>query len=160
MWDEIARLTQLEGLTILLTTHYLEEADKLAQRLAIVDKGLVVAEGAPEELKGEMRGDTITLQFAEPPSADLVRETLTRVPGVTEVATDTRVVRARADEGASALPLVIANLEDVGIVAQSVTVARPSLDDVYLRYAGRAFAQADSEAGSSPGSPAGSEAKR
>jgi ABC-2 type transport system ATP-binding protein len=145
MWGEMERLSQEEGLTILLTTHYLEEADRLAQHLAIVDKGRVVAEGSPEELKGELRGDTITLQFAEPPAPERVRGVLDRVPGVTEVSTNTNTVWARADVGARVLPLAIAELEEDGLLVQSVTVARPSLDDVYLRYAGRAFAQADSE---------------
>ena len=63
MWDEIARLTQLERLTILLTTHYLEEADRLARRLAIVDRGHVVADGEPEQLKGELRGDAIVVEL-------------------------------------------------------------------------------------------------
>jgi ABC-2 type transport system ATP-binding protein len=76
-----------------------------------------------------------------------VHRALTRVPGVSEVAVDGRTVRARADVGARALPLAIAALEDDGLIVQSVTVARPSLDDVYLRYAGRAFAQADAQAG-------------
>jgi ABC-2 type transport system ATP-binding protein len=145
MWGEMERLSKDEGLTILLTTHYLEEADRLAQRLAIVDKGQVVAEGSPEELKGELRGDTITLQFPEPPSPERVQRVLDRVPGVTEVTTNTNIVWARADVGAQVLPLAIAELEEDGLMVQSVTVARPSLDDVYLRYAGRAFAQADSE---------------
>jgi ABC-2 type transport system ATP-binding protein len=79
-----------------------------------------------------------------PVPADRVRAVLNRVPGVTEVAVDTTVVRARADVGARALPLAIAELETEGLPVQSVTVARPSLDDVYLRYAGRAFALADS----------------
>ena len=145
MWAEMARLAGDEGLTILLTTHYLEEADRLAQRLAIVDKGRVVVEGTPEYLKGELEGDTIVMQMEQPVPADRVRAVLARVPGVTDVDVDTRVIHARADVGARALPLAIAELEADGLAVQSVTVARPSLDDVYLRYAGRAFAQADSE---------------
>ena len=66
MWHEIARLAGDEGLTILMTTHYLEEADGLAQRLAIVDQGIVVAEGTPDELKGELRGDAIAVELRGP----------------------------------------------------------------------------------------------
>src|SRR6185437_6037310 len=66
MWDEIARLAQGEGLTILLTTHYLEEADRLAARLAIVDRGRVVTEGTPDELKAQLRGDTVLVELAAP----------------------------------------------------------------------------------------------
>jgi ABC-2 type transport system ATP-binding protein len=145
MWAEMARLSGDEGLSILLTTHYLEEADRLAERLAIVDKGRVVAEGTPEELKGELEGDTIVMQMDQPVPAELARELLARVPGVTEVDVDTRVLRARAEVGARVLPLALAELESGGLAINSVTVARPSLDDVYLRYAGRAFALADLE---------------
>jgi ABC-2 type transport system ATP-binding protein len=145
MWAEMAHLAGDEGLTILLTTHYLEEADKLAQRLAIFDKGKVVAEGTPDELKSELQGDAIVMQLDAPASLERVRAALARVPGTSEVGVEERTVRARAEVGASALPLAIAELEAEGMVVQSVTVSRPSLDDVYLRHAGRAFAQADSE---------------
>ncbi|HLA80669.1 MAG TPA: ATP-binding cassette domain-containing protein [Thermoleophilia bacterium] len=145
MWNEMAHLAGDEGLTILLTTHYLEEADKLAQRLAIVDKGKVVAEGSPEELKSELQGDAIVMQLEVPAPVERVREVLARVEGVSDVGIDERTVRARAAVGARALPLAIAELEGDGMIVQSVTVSRPSLDDVYLRYAGRAFAEADSE---------------
>jgi ABC-2 type transport system ATP-binding protein len=96
MWSEIARLRDAEGLTILLTTHYLEEADQLAANLAIVDRGRVVAEGTPEALKAGLRGDAVHVE-----------------------------------------------LDAHAIAVASVTVARPSLDDVYLRFAGRSFAAAE-----------------
>jgi ABC-2 type transport system ATP-binding protein len=134
MWDQIARLSRDEGLTILLTTHYLEEADRLAQQLAIVDGGRVVASGTPEELKGELRGDTIQVELREP-----AERVLLALPGVSELAVDGRVLRARADHGASRLPSLLAALEAEGLGVASATVARPSLDDVYLRHAGRAF---------------------
>jgi ABC-2 type transport system ATP-binding protein len=142
MWDEIARLANEEGLTILLTTHYLEEADKLARNLAIVDGGRVVAEGTPEGLKGELRGDAIHVELAEPPNG-AVDGALAPLEGVREVTVEARTLRARADHGASAVPAVLAALEGAGVRVASVTVARPSLDDVYLRHAGRTFEEAD-----------------
>jgi len=145
MWAEVSRLAGQEGLTILLTTHYLEEADHLAQRLAIVDKGRVVAEGTPDELKGELRGDTITMLLEERSLDGLVHRILKNMPSVREVAVEDKTVRARADVGASALPIMLAALEAEGVRVASVTVSRPSLDDVYLRYAGRAFSEADQE---------------
>jgi ABC-2 type transport system ATP-binding protein len=145
MWAEVSRLAGQEGLTILLTTHYLEEADRLAQRLAIVDKGRVVAEGTPDELKGELRGDAITM-FLEEPSADgRAQAALEKVDHVREVVVEEKTVRARADVGASAVPGMLAALETEGVRVVSVTVSRPSLDDVYLRYAGRVFSEADHE---------------
>jgi ABC-2 type transport system ATP-binding protein len=137
MWDEIARLAREERMTILLTTHYLEEADRLASRLAIVDRGRIVARGTPDELKSELEGDTIHVELVEPDG--LAQEALARVDGLGEVALDGRTLRARTRDGGAAVPAVLAALEAQGVRAASVTVARPSLDDVYLRYAGRAF---------------------
>ena len=146
MWSEIARLAGDEGLTILMTTHYLEEADGLARRLAIVDRGKVVAEGTPDELKGELRGDAIVVDFEEQVVDGEVRRALDKVPDLRDVAAEARLLRARADSGARAVPAVLAALEAEGVKVASVTVSRPSLDDVYLQYAGRAFSEADEEA--------------
>jgi ABC-2 type transport system ATP-binding protein len=143
MWEEIARLTG-KGLTVLLTTHYLEEADNLAARLAIVDRGKVVAEGTSDELKRELRGDSIHVEL-ERPTDGAVREALERVEAVGEVVVNGRALHARADDGARAVPAVLAALEARGVPVASVTVARPSLDDVYLRHAGRTFSAAEAE---------------
>jgi ABC-2 type transport system ATP-binding protein len=145
MWHEIARLAGEEGLTILLTTHYLEEADSLARRLAIVDKGRVVAEGTPDELKGELQGDAIVVELQEPPHDGEVLRALDGLHDLRDVAVDARTLRARADSGSRMVPVVLAALEAGGVGVASVTVARPSLDDVYLRHAGRAFSEADVE---------------
>ncbi|NLE23339.1 MAG: ATP-binding cassette domain-containing protein [Actinobacteria bacterium] len=145
MWNEIARLAGDEGLTILMTTHYLEEADGLARRLAIVDRGRVVAEGTPDELKGELRGDAIHVELEEHQMDGEVRRALERVPDLYDISVEARALHARADSGARAVPLVLASLEAEGVKVASVTVSRPSLDDVYLRHAGRAFNEADQE---------------
>lgn len=144
MWEEIARLTGEEGLTVLLTTHYMEEADRLAARLAIVDSGRVVAEGSPDELKRELRGDAIHVEL-EGATDGAVREALEGTDAVREVVVDGRSLHARADDGARAVPAVLAALEARGVPVASVTVARPSLDDVYLRHAGRTFSAAEAE---------------
>ena len=144
MWKEIARLTGEEGLTVLLTTHYMEEADKLAARLAIVDSGRVVAEGTPDELKSELRGDAIHVEL-EAATDGAVRGTLERLDAVRDVVFNGRAVHARADDGARTVPAVLAALEAGGVSVASVTVARPSLDDVYLRYTGRTFSSAEAD---------------
>ncbi|MFE3682002.1 MULTISPECIES: ATP-binding cassette domain-containing protein [unclassified Streptomyces] len=147
MWDEIARLAGDEGLTIVLTTHYLEEADRLAERIAIVDRGRVVVEGTPDELKGELRGDAVHVELREAVTGRaLLREALTGLPGVHEVLLDGRRVSARADDGAAAVPVLLAALERAGASVAAATVARPSLDDVYLRYAGRRYSEAEAAA--------------
>jgi ABC-2 type transport system ATP-binding protein len=139
MWAEIARLAGDERTTVVLTTHYLDEADHLADRLAIVDHGRIVVEGTPDQLKSELRGDTVHVELDSPaPSAVAL---LGRVPGLRDVIADGARLRARADSGARAVPAVLAALDGAGVAVASVTVARPSLDDVYLRYAGRAFTE-------------------
>jgi ABC-2 type transport system ATP-binding protein len=136
MWAEIERLAAEEGMTILLTTHYMEEADRLAAELAIIDSGRVVARGTPDELKSGCSGDTIQIQLA-PGDIALARPALARVPGLVDVAVDGDVVHARARDGGATVPAVLTALEAEGAGVASVTVARPSLDDVYLRHAGR-----------------------
>ncbi|HEY6609202.1 MAG TPA: ATP-binding cassette domain-containing protein [Candidatus Limnocylindria bacterium] len=143
LWAEVERLTREDGLTILLTTHYLEEADRLASRLAIVDRGRVVATGSPDELKADLRGDAIVVELAEAMADQRAVAALARVPGVAESLVDGRSLRTRADRGASAVPAVLSALESAGIGVASVTVSRPSLDDVYLRHTGRAFRQTE-----------------
>ena len=139
MWAEIERLSAAEQVTVLLTTHYLEEADHLAERLAIVDHGKVVVEGAPEELKHELHGDTVHIELGSDDAAVVALRLLAPLGALNEVESDGGSVRARARSGASAVPAVLAALEGGGVPVDSVTVARPSLDDVYLRYAGRSF---------------------
>jgi ABC-2 type transport system ATP-binding protein len=145
MWAEIGRLAA-QGLTIFLTTHYLEEADALAGRLVIVDRGRIVAEGTADELKGELKGDAIHVELAEPQSDGRVTTALEPVAEVREVVVDGRSLRARSDDGARAVPVVLQALEANGVSVASVTVSRPSLDDVYLRHTGRSFTEAESEA--------------
>jgi ABC-2 type transport system ATP-binding protein len=151
LWHELDRMTAAEHLTVLLTTHYLDEADRLADRLAIVDHGRVVTEGTPDELKSGLRGDAVVVELAAgsddgggDPLAALA--TLERVDGLREVGGEGRTLRARADDGAATLPLALAALEAAGIAVASATVARPSLDDVYLRHTGRTFTRAQESA--------------
>jgi ABC-2 type transport system ATP-binding protein len=147
MWQEIARLAGGEGMTVLLTTHYLEEADRLASRLAIVDRGRVVATGTPDELKGELRGDAVHVELPaswDDADANLVRSVLAGLPAVRDVVIAGRGVSARSDDGAAAVPVVLAELQRAGVNAASVAVARPSLDDVYLRHTGRRYNESES----------------
>jgi ABC-2 type transport system ATP-binding protein len=141
MWEEIGRLAGDESLAILLTTHYLDEADRLAARMAIVDSGRIVVEGTPDQLKGELRGDAVHIELHDGADGSRVRRAVESLPGVRDVTVEGRRLSARADDGAAAVPAALAALD--GVAVASVTVARPSLDDVYLRHAGRRFADAD-----------------
>ena len=138
MWAEIERLAREERMTILLTTHYLEEADRLASQLAIVDQGRIVARGTPDELKAELEGDAVQVELSEDDNG-VARTALERLGGLGDVLVEGRRLHARAADGAAAIPAVLAALDAVGVRAASVTLARPSLDDVYLRHAGRAY---------------------
>jgi ABC-2 type transport system ATP-binding protein len=143
MWRELERLKADEGLTILLTTHYMEEADQLASRVAIVDRGRVVAEGSPAELKAGLEGEAVHVELEGAEVNGRVEAALQGVPGLREVIAEGRALHARVDDGARAVPAVLAALDAHSIPVATVTVARPSLDDVYLRYAGRSFAEAE-----------------
>ncbi len=143
LWDDISRLANEDGITVLLTTHYLEEADQLARRLAIVDRGKLVVEGTPDQLKGELLGDAIHIEFTHPEVESSVREALEHLDGLSEILVEGHSLHARAAQGATAVPGMLAALESNGLKVASVKVARPSLDDVYLRYTGRTFSEAD-----------------
>jgi ABC-2 type transport system ATP-binding protein len=143
MWQEIARLAQAEALTILLTTHYLEEADRLAARLAFVDRGRVVVEGTPAQLKNELRGDALQVELEQREAAEAAQAVLAGLGKLHEVVVNGRSLHARLENGAQTVPQVLQSLAGQGIGVASVTVAQPSLDDVYLHYTGRTFAQAE-----------------
>ena len=125
MWAEIERLAD-ERTTVLLTTHYLDEADRLADRLAIVDHGRVVVEGTAEDLKRELQGDAIVVELGSAAQMATAVTRLGRVPGLREISSDGgSSLRARADHGATAVPAVLASLDDAGVTVASVTVVSP-----------------------------------
>jgi len=142
MWAEVGRLARQESLTILLTTHYLEEADELADRLAIVSRGQIVVEGTPPQLKATLRGDAVHLVLSNGRMDDACR-IVERLGATPETVTDDRTLVARVENGNRALPGILSALDQDGIGVESVGVSRPSLDDVYLHYTGRDFAAED-----------------
>ena len=144
MWAEVQRLAAQESLTILLTTHYLEEADQLADRLAIVSRGRIIVEGTPEELKRGLQGELVTVELQNGHANDAVA-VVERFEGARETAADGQQVRTRVPNGAQAIPSLLSALEGAGIGVASVTTSRPSLDDVYLHYTGRDFSADDAE---------------
>jgi ABC-2 type transport system ATP-binding protein len=139
MWAEIGRLAGDDDMTVLLTTHYLDEADRLAHRLAIVDHGRVTVEGAPEELKSQLRGDALNVEMSSPEEAALAGLVLADVADLWDVSTEGSTLHARAQAAARAIPQVFAALDTAGLAVVSATAARPSLDDVYLKHVGRSF---------------------
>ncbi len=138
MWKEVRRLAE-GGLTLLLTTHYLEEADQLAQRLAIVDGGRIVAEGTPDELKGQLRGDVVSVELANHGRTAEAETVLRAQEDVSSVMVDGNRLYAQVGHGARAVPALLAALEKAGLDVAQVSLARPSLEDVYLNATGHAY---------------------
>ena len=146
MWDELAVLAREELLTILLTTHYLEEADVLTHRLAIVSRGRVVVEGTAEELKASMQGEAVVVELSDGEVDDALA-VLRALEEVGDVSADGKLLRSRVTDGARAVPPILAALDANGIAVEAVTMHRPSLDDVYLHYTGRDFRSEDEAGG-------------
>jgi ABC-2 type transport system ATP-binding protein len=142
MWEEVGRLAEAETLTILLTTHYLEEADQLADRLAIVSQGKIVVEGTPATLKAGLQGDAVHVELENGAVAE-AQAILERTGARPEQVLGTNIVVARVDNGGRAVPAILAALDAGGIGVASVSVSRPSLDDVYLHFTGRDFSSED-----------------
>jgi ABC-2 type transport system ATP-binding protein len=138
MWVEIRALRE-QGTTVFLTTHYLEEADALADRLAIIDHGTIVAEGTPDALKRQIAGDIVTL--AVDGSREAVLGLLGNLPFVRETTNDEEdgLLRLYVDRGETAVPHLLRVLDGAGLVPQSIALHRPSLDDVFLRQTGRSL---------------------
>ncbi|SCG51381.1 ATP-binding cassette domain-containing protein [Micromonospora humi] len=138
MWDEIRRL-RTEGMTVFITTHYLDEADALCDRIAIMDHGEVVAEGTPAELKREISGEVVIvgLDVATTPQAAQLLDTETYVSKLETV--DEGGLRLYVDEGAVAIPQVLRRLDHAGLELRSIELHRPSLDDVFLTKTGRSL---------------------
>jgi ABC-2 type transport system ATP-binding protein len=146
LWAVLTGLSAQTGTTILVTTHYLEEADKFAAKVAITDRGRIVAEGTSDQLKARLQGDSVLLELGGAGQVERAEKALAQVPQVRRTTADGALVRARVADGPRALPAVLAGLEAEAVPVLSVTVARPSLDDVYLHYAGRSFGQAEGSA--------------
>jgi ABC-2 type transport system ATP-binding protein len=134
MWDEVRRLRD-EGMTVFITTHYLDEADALCDRIAIIDYGQVVAEGTPADLKREISGDVVTLGIGT--NADKVAELLAAEAYVRGHEPHDGGLRLFVDEGGTAMPQILRTLDAAGISPQSIELHRPSLDDVFLAKTGR-----------------------
>ena len=136
MWEEVRKLREM-GMTVFLTTHYLDEADALCDRLAIMDHGQIVAEGTPAELKQEVLGDVV--QVALPQNVAAAAEVFDSAEYVKKLETTDESIRLYVEDGASVIPQVLRALDANGIKLTSVELHRPSLDDVFLAKTGRSL---------------------
>jgi ABC-2 type transport system ATP-binding protein len=136
MWDEVRRLRH-EGMTVFLTTHYLEEADALCDRVAIIDHGTIVAEGTPDTLKREVAGDVVRLGVNG--NGEKAAALLGGQPYVRQLEPGDDGLRLYVDTGATAIPQILRTLDGAGVELASVELHRPSLDDVFLTKTGRSL---------------------
>ena len=144
LWDYIRKLNSELGLTILLTTHYLDEADKLASRVAIIDKGQIKVHGKPETLKDQIQGDVVSLQFEDPKDKNALETKLTANSFVKEHKWEQNKLHLYVTNGASCIPQLIEECNALNTHVKNVSFARPSLDDVFIKITGASIeAQAD-----------------
>jgi len=135
MWDEVRRL-RTEGMTVFITTHYLDEADALCDRISIMDNGEIVASGTPAALKREISGDVVRVGVSSPARA---AEALGSADFVNKLETHDDSVRLYVDEGASTIPLILRALDAASVPLGTIELHRPSLDDVFLTKTGRSL---------------------
>ncbi|UCC92602.1 MAG: ATP-binding cassette domain-containing protein [Thermoplasmata archaeon] len=134
IWDYIRKLNEEEGVTIFLTTHYMDEADELCDRIAIIDKGKIVAIDTPEGLKASLGGDVVRLRM--PACDEGCQEALRQVPGVSTVRPEEEGLILGVDEGASTIPRIIETIGSRDLEVESVTLKMPTLEDVFIRKTG------------------------
>ena len=135
LWDEIRRLSRVDGVTVFLTTQYLEEADVLADRVGIIDAGRIVAEGRPEELKAHIGRPSVEVTPADPEERERLQAVLERFGALTPASPGNAAVLL--DEGAESLTDVVRALDDEDLRVRHLELHQPSLDDVFLSKTGR-----------------------
>jgi ABC-2 type transport system ATP-binding protein len=144
LWDHIRRLRSDLGTTMFLTTHYLEEADALCDRVIIIDNGVTVASGTPDELKRRVSGDVVTLRVSGAPDSTASAHTLLAAqPIVRDIVTADGDLRLTVEHGEEALPVLLRVLDGAGLSISSISLSRPTLDDVFLTLTGRAAEERD-----------------
>jgi ABC-2 type transport system ATP-binding protein len=139
LWTHIRKLRDELGTTVFLTTHYMDEADALADRILIIDQGSIVAEGTPAELKKRVSGDALTLTLRNEEDAGRAATIAGALSGADQPNREANVVRLHVPEGGSALPVLLKALIAAGIEAIGVEVKSPTLDDVFLTLTGRSL---------------------
>ncbi len=142
IWDYLKRLNREEGLTIFMTTHYLEEADYLSHRIAIMDHGVIKVSGSPSQLKQSLNGDVLAIEISEGP--DLTNY-LDKIENVSEVSRDGNAYRMKVSNVESVLPLVVTMIASKGLKIRKSSFNEPSMDEVFLEVTGRSMRDAQEE---------------
>ena len=136
-WSFIQKLRRETGLTVFVTTHYLDEADTMCERIAIIDYGKIVATGTPNDLKDRLGGDVVNLRTA--PGAPDVSEVVRKLTGVVDLQRQDGTYRVKVQSGERFVPIAVEACSKAGAGVVGVTVKRPSLDEVFLEFTGREF---------------------
>ncbi|MEP6851641.1 MAG: ATP-binding cassette domain-containing protein [bacterium] len=139
LWEHIRSLRDDTGVTIVITTHYLEEADALADRVLVMDGGQIVADDTPNALKARISGDVVTLELADPSSRDQAQAVVRGAVPVREVVSTDTALLVTVDEGAVAVAPILRALDAARLSPTSISVNRPTLDDVFLTLTGRSL---------------------
>ncbi|MGC5015461.1 ATP-binding cassette domain-containing protein [Streptosporangium sp. DT93] len=150
IWEHILRLREDHGTTLFLTTHYLEEADSMAERVVIIDHGRIIADGTAECLKGDLAGDRITVTLNDESQTTRAAEIAERIAGAGAVTTGGTTVRLRVPRADATLPEYLRLLEASGVRAATAETSRPTLDDVFLALTGRSLREDDEAAADVP----------
>jgi ABC-2 type transport system ATP-binding protein len=160
LWQHIRGLREERGTTVFLTTHYLDEADALCDRILVIDTGRIVASGTPDELKSQVGGDVLTVTVEHAEQAGRVAALMAALPGAeAPQVVDSRVV-GRAPRGGAALVSLVRELDGAGIAVAGIESRRPSLDDVFLSLTGRSLRESGSPAAPAVPAPAEQEMAR
>jgi ABC-2 type transport system ATP-binding protein len=139
LWEHIESLRDESNVTILLTTHYLDEADALADRILVIDDGQIIADDTPSALKARISGDVIHLELADPGAVARAEAIAREALAVRELVVADGALNVTVDDGSVAVAVLLRALDGAGVVAASVAVNRPSLDDVFLTLTGRSL---------------------
>lgn len=142
IWEYIEKLNKHKKVTIIMTTHYMDEADKVCKNIAIIDKGKIVASGTPESLKNSLGGDVISIMCSD--GAECITK-LSKVKWVKSAVKHDGFINIRVEKGEEKIPMVLTLMQKAGVSVESVSLRKPSLDDVFLHYTGRMIREAEAD---------------
>ena len=141
MWDYIGKLNRERGLTVFMTTHYLEEADSLCNRIAIIDKGVIKISGSPSTLKEKVGGDILTLELSE--NAGDLTEFFRGIPDVSDVTKTDQTYRIKLPKTERALPVIVEGIVKKNVQIKEISFTKPTLDQVFLEVTGKSMRDED-----------------
>lgn len=139
LWEHVDRMHRQQETTIVLTTHYLDEADSVAGRVIVIDDGQIIADGTPDQLKAKVSGDLVTVELVDRVNTVAAAEAVGHVPTAHEISTDGDAVSFRVGHGDTVTPEIVRALDAADIRLRGTRVQRPTLDDVFLSLTGRSL---------------------